>query len=102
TRQLGGKDTSPQTRVQFDQIYSYKRPFRVAISGCRESSVQFSDFITSEMKRLPRHSVILVGDCTGVDKNATELAKELGIKVRVFKADWSQGKIGGPLRNTAI
>ena len=40
------------------------------------------------------------GGCKGADSITGHLATQLGLQVRVFKADWSKyGKAAGPIRN---
>jgi hypothetical protein len=49
---------------------------------------------------LPRTITIVHGGARGVDREAGMCAKELGMKVDVFPADWSQhGKSAGYIRN---
>lgn len=43
--------------------------------------------------------VLIHGDCRGADRLAARLAKELGIEVRAYPADWNQGPSAGPRRN---
>lgn len=100
TRGKLSKVATPQTPSQLIQIRAYRRPWNIIICGDRHSSVTFSDFILSELKKLPRHSFVMVGDCKGVDQNATNLCKELGVQVKVFQASWSkEGMAAGPKRN---
>jgi hypothetical protein len=45
-------------------------------------------------------SLVMHGGCSGADAVAGLVAKELGIPVRVFPADWSRhGRAAGPIRN---
>ena len=45
-------------------------------------------------------SLIIHGGCRGADTLAGEVAKELGIPVKVFPAEWDKyGKAAGPIRN---
>lgn len=46
---------------------------------------------------------IIVGDAKGVDTTVKTIAELLGIKCRVFKADWkSYGNAAGPIRNSLM
>jgi hypothetical protein len=47
-------------------------------------------------------SSIIVGDADGADRWAAIWAERRGVPCRVFKADWSQGKKAGPMRNDAM
>lgn len=49
-------------------------------------------------------SELIVGDCrTGADRYAREWAREAGVPLRVFKADWDKyGKAAGPIRNSEM
>lgn len=43
---------------------------------------------------------VIHGGCRGADQISGILAKELGIPVQVFEADWSaNGRAAGPIRN---
>ena len=43
---------------------------------------------------------IVSGGAAGVDTLGEEIAKEKGVSVRIFNADWNQyGKSAGPIRN---
>lgn len=46
--------------------------------------------------------LIISGGAPGTDSLAERYAREHGIPFLVFKADWSQGKKAGPIRNTKI
>ncbi len=54
-----------------------------------------------EFKCPPRSEIIIIhGGARGADNLAGEVAKELGLKVKVFPADWERfGKAAGPMRN---
>ena len=48
----------------------------------------------------PSTSVVIHGGCRGADKMAGFVAELLGMKVKVFPADWKRyGKAAGPIRN---
>lgn len=42
---------------------------------------------------------IVSGGCRGADAFGESIARELGLKVDTFPADWSLGKSAGPARN---
>ena len=46
-----------------------------------------------------KFSVIIHGDCKGVDQLARQYAAEQGINVVAFPADWTLGNKAGPIRN---
>lgn len=49
---------------------------------------------------LPDGSVIIHGDCRGVDRDAGTMGKLLGFKVCPMPADWARYRAGaGPIRN---
>ena len=54
------------------------------------------------LRALPPDAVVVHGDCRGADKMAGHVAKELGLKVEAYPADWSQGRKAGPMRNKAM
>lgn len=43
--------------------------------------------------------IIVSGGCSGADRFGEIMAKRLNIPVKVFNADWSEGKAAGPRRN---
>ena len=46
---------------------------------------------------------IVSGGChTGADRFGENAAKALGLKLKIIEADWSLGKIAGPLRNKKL
>lgn len=72
----------------------------VIICGDRNSSGCFEEMLSFELKRLPRHSVIIHGACKGVDLYAAHLATLLGYECKSYPADWDQfGPVAGPVRN---
>ena len=44
-------------------------------------------------------SCVISGGCSGADTFANDWAKAGGIESRIFKADWTLGPAGGPIRN---
>ena len=53
----------------------------------------------SILAKLPGPHLVIHGGCIGVDTIAGEVAKEEGWEVKVYPADWAQGKKAGPIRN---
>src|ERR1043165_6361721 len=45
---------------------------------------------------------VVSGTCTGVDQSGEAWAQFQNIPIKRFKANWSQGKIAGPMRNTEM
>lgn len=49
---------------------------------------------------LGRRPTIITGGCRGADAIATELARQLGLIVEVYPAEWGlYGRAAGPIRN---
>ena len=47
-----------------------------------------------------KDTLIIHGDCEGADKLAGVVAKNLGLKVEAYPADWDKhGSAAGPIRN---
>jgi hypothetical protein len=56
--------------------------------------------IEQRLAMLSKNSVIIHGAARGADTIAGEIAKELGLAVRAFPADWDRhGRAAGPIRN---
>lgn len=75
-----------------------RKPVRVIVTGSREWTNKH------EMRRvlggLPLGSTVVHGGARGADSIADEVARELGLEVEVFPADWEQyGKRAGHIRN---
>jgi len=52
---------------------------------------------------LPKDPTIIVGGAKGADSIAEGVARDLNLKVEVFKADWATyGRAAGPIRNKAM
>jgi hypothetical protein len=83
-----------------DRILDYRRPLKVLMCGDRASGTIFDETIRMELSNLPKYSVVIHGGCKGVDVYAGRLAKELGLTVIVYEAEWDKyGKGAGPVRN---
>lgn len=78
------------------------RPMIVAVIGSRG----FTDYslVRSKLEELASriNFTIVSGGAKGPDSFAEKYAKEQGIKIQVFKPDWSLGKGAGFIRNTDI
>ena len=55
--------------------------------------------VVGDAIRRLKPSVIIHGDCRGVDHIAGEVGKEIGCEVILVPADWSMGPKAGPVRN---
>ena len=78
---------------------------KLAIIGSR--GITSYDLVNSQFKKLlvdcPNISTIVSGGARGVDTIAEEVAKQHGLELTVFPADWkTYGKKAGFLRNTTI
>ncbi len=72
----------------------------VCISGSRDD-YSFAELIrTLLLDRKPE--LVLVGCAKGVDATVRDLCQELNVPIKVFKADWSRGPVGGYNRNRAM
>jgi len=74
-------------------------PIRLLVCGSRHWTDR--EAIRAELVRqaLPPGSVVIHGAARGADTLAGEVAREMGLAVEEYPADWSQGKKAGPLRN---
>lgn len=69
----------------------------ILICGSREWNN--AEIIRGHIANLSPNKVIH-GGCTGADSISGLIAKEMGIFVQVFEADWkSHGRAAGPIRN---
>ena len=56
--------------------------------------------IHDTLKELPKDTLIIQGGARGADTLAREVAEELGLEVKTFKAEWDKyGRSAGPIRN---
>jgi len=64
----------------------------------------FQSVIKRKLSRLPKHEIeIVCGGCSGADQMAEEYASMIGLKSKVFMADWDKhGKAAGPMRNAEM
>lgn len=71
---------------------------RVIVTGDRN----WDDPVTiqNELAKLPPDSTVVHGDCRGADRWAGRLARELGLTVVAWPAEWKKhGRKAGPIRN---
>ena len=77
--------------------------FRVIIAGCRDFNNyellrEKCDHMLSKKK--DTHKVIIVsGHAAGADALGEVYALERGFDLETYPADWSRGRMAGPLRN---
>ena len=74
---------------------------KVALVGSRN----YSDLeaVRRYVATLPKNTMVVSGGATGVDTAAEETAKQCGLLVKVFPADWNKyGKKAGVIRNEQI
>lgn len=70
------------------------------ITGSRAGGSGVSEVLDSLVDHFGKPDMVYVGDANGVDDRASEWAKETGIDVRVFAAEWDRhGRSAGPIRN---
>ncbi len=77
---------------------------KIVIGGCRnfEDYAVFCDFVSACLENeAKQHAItILSGHCAGVDQMAERYAKEHGLDLEIFPADWAKyGRAAGPMRN---
>lgn len=70
---------------------------RILVCGSRYWTDK--EFIRKVLAELPEGSTIIHGDCRGADRLAGEVAKELGLQVIAYPAQWKLGAKAGPIRN---
>ncbi len=74
---------------------------RVLVCGSRTWREQQP--IREALERLPEGSTVIHGAARGADEIAGIIAKQLGLEVLAFPADWEKhGKAAGPIRNTQM
>ena len=75
---------------------------RVIVAGSR--TITDCNWIYEELDKYKNHmSVILSGHANGVDKIGEKYAKDNGIKLEVYPADWKRyGRSAGYIRNAEI
>lgn len=74
---------------------------KIAIVGSREWA--WPEMVQAYIQSLPKDTVIISGHARGVDRYAETFAREAGLEVISFPADWDKhGHKAGLLRNTTI
>lgn len=73
---------------------------KLAIVGSREWG--HPEMVRSFIQALPKDTIVISGHARGVDRYAETFAREAGLEVISFPADWSLGPKAGLLRNTQI
>src|SRR3990172_1804651 len=59
--------------------------------------------IRAYLKTLPANATIITGASAGADRIAAQVARELGLNVEEYPADWKRfGRAAGPIRNTQM
>lgn len=70
---------------------------------CRDRYWTDSDYIRSILWAFPKETVIINGDCRGVDKLADKISNNLGMTTIRYPANWEKyGRGAGPRRNTQM
>lgn len=76
---------------------------RIAIGGSRYYTdyERFAAIVDQDLAELglEEEVILLSGHARGVDTMVERYAQEHGLRVEIFQADWSLGRVGGPLRN---
>ena len=71
---------------------------RIIITGSRDWCDK--DKVRNVLSGLPKNTLIIHGGCRGLDTIGGNIAKELGLNVYVFNAEWKKyGNGAGPIRN---
>jgi hypothetical protein len=74
---------------------------RIGIVGSRHFPSR--EVVQSFLRSLAQDTVIVSGGAEGVDSWSVEIGRLLGMKTRVFEADWRRhGRKAGPIRNGEI
>jgi hypothetical protein len=82
--------------------------YKVIISGDRNwTGPELEYKIECLLLQMPRNTLIIHGDCKGVDKTADKVARRLGFPISSKPADWERygrgaGSPAGPIRNTEM
>lgn len=78
---------------------------KLIIAGCRNFNDRFiiNAGIDAFIEEYGTPDVIIEGGARGVDRMAYYYAKDNGIPVKVFPADWNKyGRAAGPIRNSEM
>jgi len=76
----------------------------IVISGSRNwSGEDLYLKIRSLLLQMPPETTLIHGGCRGVDMTADRAAREIGMPVKVFPAEWERyGLKAGPIRNAQM
>lgn len=85
-RQMNGEEPTPP------------KPTRIVIAGSRDFC--YPEYVTRYVELLPLDWIVMSGGARGVDTWAEEAARNRGMQVEVYPADWERlGKRAGIDRN---
>src|SRR5690606_14519127 len=85
-------------RVQAGIRPGVDRPLRVLVTGDR--SYAHPERVRQAIGMLPERSVVIHGAATGADTQAGQAARDRGLEVQEFPADWKRlGRSAGQVRN---
>lgn len=71
---------------------------RVLVCGSRDWTNIES--IRRKLSQLPTNTVIIHGGCRGADNMAGSVARQLGMEIEIYPAQWNlYGRAAGPIRN---
>lgn len=77
---------------------------KVLVTGSRDwtDTLAVKEEILGVMESHEGPYTLIEGGCSGADRIARKLATEYGWTIITEKADWSQGRMAGPIRNTKM
>ena len=74
---------------------------RILVCGDRNWTNR--EAIERELRKFPPDTVVIHGAAPGADTIAGEVAKDLGLTVEAYEADWwLYGRAAGPIRNQRL
>jgi hypothetical protein len=76
------------------------RPYKIIVTGDREWSDV--DTVYEVLRHFPPGTILIHGDCQGLDTVADLIGRELGFDIRVYPYPPGVGRRGGPMRNTRM
>lgn len=76
----------------------------VLVSGSRDwDDDNAIEAVLEELQALPKHAIVVHGDCRGIDKVADATARMLGLEVRSYPANWRRfDRLAGRIRNVEM
>lgn len=76
---------------------------KVIIAGGRDfNDYEFLKQVCSKLSELDSEIEIVSGGAKGADALGERFANEMGYALKVFPADWSEGRKAGPIRNSQM